>query len=176
MSAGRDGPRKVSFSSASGLSVSEAAATCWLCRSAGSERSRHTLLRNCACAGDEGFAHLHCLVKAAEADWRGRIDCPACNETCYGEIQLVRARKHWVEVRRRPVGDVERELAAELLATSLRICIGSGEAGILVDRLVMAGTLSTGTYVHAWLAGVGTGDEVHAMDRGSWYEADVLKS
>ena len=28
----------------------------------------------------------------------------------------------------------------------------------------------------AWLAGVGTGDEVHAADRGSWYEADVLKS
>ena len=89
-------------------------------------------------AGDEGFAHLHCLIKAAEADWRGRIDCPACNETCYGEVQLVRARKHWEEVRRRPVGDVERELAAELLAMSLRICIGSGEAALPLCEEVLA--------------------------------------
>ena len=75
-------------------------ATCYMCLEGGTDDN--PLRRNCACRGsDAGFAHMDCLVRAAEANRNLWWECSVCNQDFFGDVQLGLARAHWERVQDR---------------------------------------------------------------------------
>ena len=94
---------------------------CFICLET---RGEDELLRGCACRGSAGFAHVECLVQAAQVNrtlWR---ECITCKQPWSGLLALNLAWAHWDAVESRPENDRERLAAAMTLTWSLTL---SGE-------------------------------------------------
>lgn len=64
-------------------------ATCWICLEGLDDGNHEPLRRNCACRGDNNYAHLSCLVSLAtsksEEIWTGKVKAePNANQLAFG--------------------------------------------------------------------------------------------
>ena len=96
------------------------APACFICL----DTSPPPIQSGCACRGDSGFAHIGCLVLAAEAySQNGRnaawSACRTCKQSFTGAMQFGLAEAWWSRVRNQPVESEARLDAATNLAASL---------------------------------------------------------
>jgi hypothetical protein len=125
---------------------------CWVCHChslqddeevlcSRSSSSSSKLMRGCACRGpDAGFAHLSCLVKAAEHDQDTWDRCPTCRQDFTGEVRLEMARARWerAQTQNLPSEDWERLNAADRFAQALLVCSGDQKGALPLFEEVLA--------------------------------------
>ena len=91
------------------------------------EASPPPIQSGCACRGPAGFAHLDCLIKAAQAlvertgprGAQGWFTCQTCEQVFTGAMCIGLANAWWSQVRDRAEEDPERLADRSNLATSL---------------------------------------------------------
>lgn len=98
--------------------------TCYICCEPEGRLRSQQLLRGCACRGTHaGYAHLSCLVAAAQYNAESWTVCSTCRQRFTGAVQLGLARARWQRVRlpldRTSSGNEAQPSAAPLLSPSL---------------------------------------------------------
>ena len=80
-------------------------ASCWICLEDGPDETGAPLVRDCACRGDAGFAHLSCIVQYAQSTsnknagkdidkfFKPWEECPNCNQNYMGGVAIILAEK-----------------------------------------------------------------------------------
>ena len=109
--------------------------TCWVCCEAGD--AEPLIPMGCACRGSAGFAHLRCLVEAAEHNVDSWTTCPVCRQEYTGEADVGLARTRWERVRERPAEDEERLFVANNLAVTLKESAGDNAGALALMREVL---------------------------------------
>lgn len=94
--------------------------TCFICLCADED-----LLRGCACRGGAGFAHLACLVAAAQANAETWTRCPTCKQDWTGAVELGLSSARVELAARLPEGDGD----AEKLMGDLRLSQAMANSG-----------------------------------------------
>jgi hypothetical protein len=100
---------------------------CYVCLEGSDPEYGEIAHGGCGCRGSAGWAHLSCLVKAAEmndmgichtSDMRWR-QCPTCKQAYTGELIIGLSRARWEPVCGRPEADEERLNALSNLGKAL---------------------------------------------------------
>ncbi len=111
-------------------------AECYMCLGRGTDAA--PLRRNCACRGGAGFAHIECLVRAAEHNVELWLECQTCKQRFFGDVKLQLAHARWERARNRAEGDDERLEAANVLAHALHSNGGREAAVPLYEEVLRA--------------------------------------
>ena len=117
--------------------------TCYICHGEGDEDEG--LVRGCACRGDNGYAHLSCLVRhaqhAGERAVRGAggpgfvrwILCGVCEQKYHGVVCCALGWACWKTYVGRPETDPARVIAMGMLGTALHYA-GRNEDALIIKE------------------------------------------
>lgn len=112
-------------------SASTTTASCWICLDEGADDHGESLVRNCACRGDAGWAHVACLSAYAKVqsdgmstdDWNDCVDdsgkdtawsqCQNCKQEHLGDLRMTLAN-NWLDAVSKLDNNCPQRIAAML--------------------------------------------------------------
>ena len=109
--------------------------TCYICHGEGDEDEG--LVRGCACRGDNGYAHLSCLARGAQAavqrgvqnrGWTRWHTCGQCKQQYHGVVRCALGWACWKTYVGRPEVDCLRKSAITMLGSGLQAASHNEEA------------------------------------------------